>query len=204
MGRIMDHRNEGFTPKDAFYEDGVSRAKMINRSITTKEGLKDYTKDEIAERSGEVVEYNYNKRYSWDVFKNMPEINRREYIVHLTRKYDGLRLVDLARMFDMTTAAVSPLILKTKIRFPKGGARYMNVGRIKFYEEMFEPVEESKDYETYPVEEKGPDITEAQFEFLLNDISFVTELENIPKVLECLNLSDQKARVRITIEAIEQ
>lgn len=142
MAQIMDHRNEGFDAKRAHYEDVSTKTKMINRQITTKVGLKDYTREECEAMAGEVIEYNYNKRYSWDEFKAMPVQNKEEYLRHLANKYQGLLPIDLCRMFGISRTGFDKAVKKLKVTFARTGSRYMSEGRKQFYADLITPWED--------------------------------------------------------------
>ena len=204
MSKIMDHRNESFNGKNAYFEDVASRSKAVNRSITTKVGLKDYTKDEIEERCGEVVEYNYNKRYSFEEFKAMPERNKREYIAHLQQKYVGLRLVDIEKLFDISTASVYKWVGSLKLKWPKGGERFMCAGRIKFYEEMIgveEPVAEEVDISEVEANEipKFEEPENVKAYLLVEQLIINCDVENVQ---EFISRAGFEGRVRVTVTAI--
>ena len=109
---------------------------MITRQITTKVGLKDYTREECEAMAGEVIEYNYNKRYSWDEFKAMPVQNKEEYLRHLANKYQGLLPIDLCRMFGISRTGFDKVVKKLRVTFARTGSRYMSEGRKRFYAEL--------------------------------------------------------------------
>ncbi len=193
--RIMDHRNESFSAKDAHYEDVAGKGKAINRQIISKVGLKEYSKEEIIEKCGPVVEYNYNNRYSWEEFEAMPKINRREYISHLVTKYQGLRIMDLGAMFGKTNEQIKPLLFETKIHFPKGGARYMTVGRKQFYKDMFPEVKEEPKQApegNYILEQKP----EKEVEYEIEKLRFSCDVEDVNYILEKMGV---KGTVLITV-----
>ena len=204
MAKIMDHRNEGFTARNAHYEDVAGRGKTINRQIITKVGLKDYTKDEIAERCGEVVEYNYNERYSFEEFKAMPDRNKREYIAYLQQKYCGLRLVDLEKMFDISSNSVYKWIGPLKLKWPKGGERYMCVGRIKFYEDMVDVEDQtSEEIDISEVEAneipKFEEPEHVKAYLLVEQLIINCDVENVQ---EFISRAGFEGRVRVTVTAI--
>ena len=133
--KSIDHRNVGFTAVDALFEHNSEAAKNINRQIVTKEGLKMYSDKELEEKGGEVIEYNYNSRYSWEDFKAMPAINKREYIAHLRKKYEGVCLRDFAEMFCVSRNSVGSEFKKIKVGFPNGRVA-LTEGRKQFKKDM--------------------------------------------------------------------
>lgn len=106
LEKSIDHRNEGFTARDAMYEHNTEKVKAVHRQIVTKTGLKMYTDKELESMGGPITEYNYNLPYTWHQFKAMPKINKREYLSHLRLKYKGISTIDLAKMFGVTNQSV--------------------------------------------------------------------------------------------------
>ena len=78
-----DHRNVGYTALEALYEHNAEHSKNIYPPIITKVGLKEYTDEEIAEKSGRVISYNYNNRYCQQgCFKSYSQWFMESHTVH--------------------------------------------------------------------------------------------------------------------------
>jgi hypothetical protein len=185
--KAPDQRNEGFKAKDAMYEHNVEKTQLINKQIITKVGLTDYTDKEIEQKAGPVYAYNFNARIPIEEFRSMSLQNKKEYIEHLKKKYDGLRIVDLAAMFGVSSGSLATLLHDLRIDFPKGGARYMSAGRERFYEEMVPSDEEGE------VKVKEPDLSSVSFE--MERASFVCKAENVCEVLSMLGFNGRTLRI---------
>ena len=192
LERSIDHRNYGFDAVDALFEHNAEHSKNIYPPIITKVGLKDYSKKELEERAGKVVEYNYNNRYSWEEFKNMPERNRQEYLKHLTQKYKGITLADLAMMFNLKKPDPLSKIARTVgVTFPKGRARNTD-GRKAFKRDMLNAevaVPEVTPIVEEPVTEPAvePEVEQtavSESSFTIKEMQFVCKAEHVSDVLD--------------------
>ena len=197
-----DHRNEGFTAIDALHEHNAEHSKNIYPPIITKVGLKEYTEEEIAEKSGPVIGYNYNNRYSWEEFRAMPERNKREYLKHLMQKYEGLKATDLAMMFGLKSITlVTDEAKKVGILFPKKG-KYNTEGRKAFKRDMLtaevaEP-ERMPEPEPVPIEEQQTEqVVVEEPMFSVHRVSLVCDAQRAGEVLTSLGIT---GRVTITAE----
>lgn len=201
-----DHRNEGYTAVEALYEHNAEHSKNIYPPIITKVGLKEYTDEEIAEKSGRVVSYNYNNRYSWQEFKAMPEQNKREYLKHLMQKYPGVRATDFAMMFGLKAITVfTNEAKKVGIFFPKTG-KYNTDNRKAFKRDMLdaEIAEPERIPEPEPVPIEEPETEKVVIEepmFSVHRVSLICDAKRAGEVLTSLGIT---GRVTITAEITDR
>lgn len=166
-----------------------------------------YTEKEQAEKAGDVTEYNYNLRYSWEAFKKMPTINRQEYIAHLRKKYPGVTAKDFGDMFGVSGQSVANHLQDTNQRFGKGwvmteGIRAFRADMVYAHNVVgFEKTPAAR-FELAPVPSHEPeDETSPAIPYDVQKLSVVCDAENASEVLAAFGL---EGRVYLTVEVIEE
>lgn len=192
--KSIDHRGEGYTAADAMFEHNTNAAITKRKSITTKQGLPFYSAKELEKKGGEVYSYNFNARIPYEVFNGMSIQNKKDYIEHLIKKYEGLAISDLAKMFGVSPGTLSIKLHDLGIKFDKGGKRFKSDGRIRFEEEMITPYLEPE-----PEPEEEPVYTETFS--IITDVTFECDAESIADMLKRLGMT---GRVRVNIKASDK
>lgn len=185
-----DHRNEGFTARDAHYEQVREHNQTNHKTSITKQGLRQYTQKELEKKGGPVYSYNFNEPMLWDDFKSMSVQNKKDYINFLREKYPGLRMVDLAEMMQIGHASVSIMMRDLGITFPRGGQK--TAGSIKFREEML-PKPEPEVVEEQVIEEQPAPV------FTISRVEFTCDAKDIAKMMELLPIAGS---VRVVVEEV--
>ena len=187
--KIADHRNEGFTARDAMYEHNNEKGTAIHRPAITKTGLNIYSDKELEKMGGPITSYNYNEPRPWAEFKAMPRDNKWQYLSRLLHKYDGIGAVDLALMFGVNSQTVLNAFRELGIKpSPKGRSKKAAEAKARFRAEMVGQIEE-------PVKE--PAIEEPAF--LLTHASFECDAADVSSILNHLGMTGM---VTITVEMI--
>ena len=185
-----DHRNEGFTARDAHYEQVREHNQTNHKTSITKQGLRQYTQKELEKKGGPVYSYNFNEPMLWHEFKEMSVQNRKDYIQYLRDKYPGVRITDLSNMMGIGNAALGIMLHDLGFTFPRGGRE--TEGQRRFREEML-PKPEPEVVEEPAIEEQPAP------SFTINRVEFTCDAKDIAKMMELLPVAGS---VKVIVEEV--
>lgn len=185
-----DHRNEGFTARDAHYEQVREHNQTNHKTSITKQGLRQYTQKELEKKGGPVYSYNFNEPMLWHEFKEMSVQNRKDYIQYLRDKYPGVRITDLANMMGIGNAALGIMLHDMGFTFPRGGRE--TEGQRRFREEMLPKPEPEAVEEPVTTEQPAP-------QFTINRVEFTCDAKDIAQMMELLPVAGS---VKVIVEEV--
>ena len=207
LKRIADHRNNGFTARDAMAEHNKEVSSNIHKSQTTPLPLNNYTQQEILDKGGEVKSIGAKPiRIPWDRFKNLDKDTQAKWLIDFGTRYGSLSSKRLAMIFGAKDSSIQMYMTNHHKNILK---QYSPKTNKLFKDDLFEremlkgmmplpkdfkpstPIESGSSTPPAPVVEEKPKIVGALKKALLK-----CDFKDAPTAIEQLGMS---GRVKIII-----